>query len=92
MHPNRIKLIWNERNISHIAKHGVSVKEVEEAIRDRDMIVRKHRGRYAIIGSAWGRILFIVLEKVNDEFYVVTARDATDKEKRRYRRMKKVIV
>jgi len=35
-----------------------------------------------LIGSAWGRILFIVLEKVNDEFYVVTARDANRKEKK----------
>jgi len=48
----------------------------------------KHRGRYALIGSAWGRILFIVLEKVNDDFYVITARDATRKEKKRYRMMK----
>jgi len=71
-----------ERNISHIAKHGVSVKEVEEAIRNRDAIVLKHRSRYALVGSAWGRILFIVLEKVNDEFYVITARDANRKEKK----------
>jgi len=84
-----IKLIWTERNISHIAKHGVSVKEVEEAIRDRDAIVLKHRRRYALIGSAWGRILFIVLEKINDEFYVITARDANRKEKKRYKKMKK---
>jgi len=40
-----IKLIWTEKNISHIAKHSVSVKEVEEAIRDRDAIVLKHRSR-----------------------------------------------
>ena len=40
----RIRLIWTEKNISHIAKHEVSVKEVEEAIRDRDAIVLKHRG------------------------------------------------
>ena len=89
MHRRIIRLIWTERNIAHIAKHGISVKEVEEAIKDRDAIILKHRGRYALIGSAWGRILFIVLEKLNDEFYVVTARDATDKEKRRYKRMKK---
>jgi len=81
-----IRLIWTERNISHIAKHGVSVKEVEEAIRDRYAIVLKHKGRYALIGSAWGRILFIVLEKINDEF---TARDANRKEKKRYKKMKK---
>jgi len=84
-----IRLIWTEKNISHIAKHEISVKEVEEAIKDRDAIFLKHRGRYAVIGSAWGRILFIILEKIDDEFYVITARDATDKEKKRYKRMRK---
>jgi len=78
-------LIWTENNISHIAKHGVSIKEVEEAIKDRNAIMLRHRKRYALIGSAWGRILFVILEKVNSEYYVVTARDATEREKRRYK-------
>ena len=80
-----IRLIWTENNISHIAKHGVSIKEVEEAIKDRNAIMLRHRKRYALIGSAWGRILFVILEKVNSEYYVVTARDATEREKRRYK-------
>lgn len=85
----KIRLIWTEGNISHIAKHNVTVGEVEEAIRDRYAIVLKQRSRYAIIGSAWGRILFIVVEKIDDFYYVVTARDASEKEKRRYKRKKK---
>ncbi|RLI78635.1 BrnT family toxin [Archaeoglobales archaeon] len=80
-----MRLIWTENNISHIAKHGVSIKEVEEAVKDRNAIMLRHRKRYALIGSAWGRILFIILEKVNSEYYVVTARDATEREKRRYK-------
>lgn len=58
-----IRLVWAEENISHIAKHGVSVREVEEAVRDRNTIMLKQKKRYALIGSAWGRILFIILEK-----------------------------
>ena len=81
-----IRLIWTEWNIAHIAKHSVSVKEVEEAIQDRYAIVLKHKDRYALIGFAWGRILFIVLEKINDEYFVITAGDVTEKEKRRYKR------
>ncbi|RLI81789.1 BrnT family toxin [Archaeoglobales archaeon] len=80
-----IRLIWTEDNISHIAKHNVSVREVEEAVKDGKALILKRKKRYALIGSAWGRILFIVLEKVNSEYYVVTARDATQKEKRRYK-------
>ncbi len=82
----KIKLIWNEWNIAHIAKHGVGVKEIEEAVRDRKAIMKKVRKRCALIGSAWGRVLFIVLEKRKDGYFVVTARDATSAEKRLYRR------
>ena len=28
----RYSLIWDEQNLNHIAKHGVSKKEVEEAV------------------------------------------------------------
>jgi len=81
-----IKLLWNEWNIAHIAKHGVSVKEVEEAVGDRKAIIKKMRKRHSLIGSAWGRILFIVLEKQRNGYFVITARDATKAEKKLYRK------
>ncbi len=61
------------------------MEEVEETVKDSRKVIWKHRGRYVIIASAYGRILFIVLEKVIGEkstYYVVTARDATKSEKR----------
>jgi len=82
----KYKLIWDEYNISHIAKHGLKVKEVEEAVNDKKRLVRKFRKRYMILGSAWGRIIVVILEKVRDGYYVVTARDVTTSEKRLYKR------
>ena len=83
------RLIWDEWNLNHIAKHGVSRNDVEKAVNDNRAVIWKHRGRYVMIASAYGRILFIVLESVQGEkntYYVVTARDATKSEKRIYRK------
>jgi len=82
-------LLWDEWNLNHIAKHGVSRVEVETALKDEKLVLWKHRGRYVVIASAHGRILLIVLEKIRDFYYVITARDATDVEKKIYRRGKK---
>lgn len=85
-----ITLIWDEWNLNHIAKHGVSRREVEEAIKDNRKRIRKHRRRYVIVASAWGRILSIVLERIQgNEYYVITARDATTSEKKIYRSKRK---
>ena len=84
----KIKLEWDEWNTNHIAKHGVSRKEVEEAIRDPRAKMRKiSKNRYALIGSAWGRILTVFLDFLEGgRYYVVTARDSTAKEKKIYKR------
>ena len=86
----RIKLEWDDWNVNHIAKHGVSRREVEVVIEDPKKIIKKHRKRYAVTGSAFGRILYVILERIEGErYYVVTARDATTAEKRIYKRKKK---
>ena len=85
----RYSLIWDEWNLNHIAKHGVSRKDVEEAINDNRAVIWKHRRRYVMIASAYGRILFIVLESVQGErnaYYVVTAIDTTKPEERIYKK------
>ncbi len=83
---------WDSANINHIARHSVRPEEAEEALLDRKRIgtpayqVENER-RWAILGkSNNGRILFIVFTRRNGLIRVVTARDATSKEKRRYRR------
>ncbi|BAQ61920.1 hypothetical protein GM3708_2326 [Geminocystis sp. NIES-3708] len=83
---------WDQANIEHIARHNIIPEEVEEALSDRQKIgISTYQGeneqRWAAIAkSGNGRILFIVFTRRNGLIRIVTARDTTDKEKRRYRR------
>ena len=86
------ELEWDERNEAHIARHGVTSREVYEAAFDPGAIfrrVRKSRApRYLLLGAtAGGRRLSIVLEKrASGAARIVTARDMDANEKRQYRR------
>ena len=78
------KLIWNEWNVFHIVKHQVTPVEVEEASHSVLGVFKSYKGRWVVIGTTIkGRVIAIVLSsKGNDEYYVVTARDASKKERR----------
>jgi len=83
---------WDEANVDHIARHGVTREEVEEVLLDRRRIgssaynVPGER-RWAIIGSTdAGRILSVVFTRRHRAIRVVTALDANQAERRRYRR------
>lgn len=82
---------WDEGNAEHIAEHGISVEEAEEAILDPLRIAAPaYRGseerRRGLLGAtAAGRLLFLVFTHRNERVRVVTARDASQREKRRYR-------
>lgn len=84
---------WDERNVDHIARHGVRPWEAEAAVADFGRVSLPSRGRTrsgAIGISEDGRVLVVIVERVEREDgpmrRVVTARDATDNEKRSYRR------
>lgn len=83
---------WDDANVDHIAEHGVEPEEAEEAVDDRyddryKVAVPPHSGRDRIIGKTGdGRVLCVVLDRRATGWRVVTARDATDSEKRAYRR------
>ncbi len=84
-------LDWDEANIGHIAAHAIEPEEVEEALRDPNRVpaptyrVATERRR-AVLGSTEdGRLLFVVSTRRGTTIRVVTARDATDGERRRYR-------
>lgn len=83
---------WDSGNIEHIARHNLTPKEVEEALSDRKRIGTnayqvQNEPRVAILGKTIsGRILFVVFTQRNKFIRVITARDASDKEKKRYRR------
>ena len=83
---------WDEHNSAHIEVHGLSPEEVEEALLDPrrlgtpayDVAGEERRG---LIGTTSdGRIIFVVVTRRGGLVRVVTARDADEREKRRYRR------
>jgi hypothetical protein len=86
-----INFDWDEHNTSHIARHDVKPKEVEEALSDPDRCAgsaynQGSEPRWAVLGSTLdGRVLFVVFTFREGQVRVVTARDAHRKERERYR-------
>ena len=86
------EIIWPEDRIEHIAFHRVKPSEVEEVCFGHPLILRaKDKGQnpvYYVLGQTHsGRYLFCVIIYFPDnKGYPVTARDMTQKEKRRYRK------
>ncbi len=82
---------WDEGNEEHIVRHGVEAFEVEEALLDPGRFgVRAYdvpgESRRAMVGAAdAGRILFVVYTMRGGKIRPITARDADDNDKRRYR-------
>ena len=82
---------WDQSNTDHIGLYGVAIDEAEEALLDRHRIFdqAQHTGepRWVVIGATeGGRVLFVVFTRRGPLIRVVTARDATSRERRRYRR------
>ena len=88
------EFIWPEDRIEHIARHGVTPEEFEEACFSSPLAFRtKSEGEnpvYAVMGqTSAGRYLFCILIHFPDgNAYPVTARSMTEKEKRRFRQWK----
>ena len=70
----------------HIARHHVSVTELEEVVAATPFVTRTRQGRYRLIGqTAAGRYLSIIVAPRGQGIYgLVTARDADDSERRLY--------
>ena len=82
-----ILIEWDRKSLDHIYRHGVSDKEVENAVKRRILIrntSRKGEKLKEVIGESYGRILFVVLKLYGNRYRVITARDATGAEKRLY--------
>lgn len=83
---------WDDGNLDHITRHGVSAEEAEEALLDprrRGMTVYSapDEQRQGAIGATEDRrILAIVFTIRSGKARVITARDATPTERRRYGR------
>lgn len=84
------ELVWDEFNIAHIARHGVTQNEVEEACHGDYVYWGTKKYRTMIVGKTEAdRAISIVLsDKGEGNFYPVTARAASRKERRRYAELK----
>ncbi len=78
------KLLWDKWNLEHIKKHGVTKEEVEGAGKAIIFSVQAYNNRVRIVGRAGKRILSVILNPQDKAhvYYVVTARDASKKERR----------
>lgn len=75
-------LIWDEWNKKHIAKHRITIKEIEEVCHGSHQVKESYRKRILIVGKTKNsRLLAIVLSPENKNlepygkgiYYVVTA-------------------
>ncbi|MDP3296249.1 MAG: BrnT family toxin [Thermodesulfovibrionia bacterium] len=83
------QILWDEESVYHIAKHGISPREVEEAIFEGSPLVLKGRdGKYIVLSrSLSGRYLIIIAAfKLKGRVKVITARDMDEKERKYYQR------
>jgi hypothetical protein len=88
------EFVWSQDRVDHIQRHGVLSEEVEQACFGQAFVQRaKSEGSssvYYVPGQTdSGRYLFcVVIQFPDDKGYPVTARQMTDKEKRRYHQWK----
>lgn len=87
------RLIWDEGNIAHIARHDVTLQEVEEVCHNDPVFISGHSGRLMAIGTSHsGRAISVILDPKDEEgvWFIVTARSADRKERTLYTSMKGV--
>jgi len=79
-------LLWDVWNKEHITKHGITVKEAEETYRVCEFLITAKYGRTQVLTRLQrGRLITIFLSyKKQKRPYVVSARDASQKERRWY--------
>ena len=80
---------WDNDNIEHIARHGVSPDEVESVAFDDEPWVKKGREgtRYLLGYTVAGRYLFVVYAlKGKGKARAITAMDMDDKTRKLYKR------
>ena len=93
MNIERVDIKWTTSSINHIARHGVDPFEVEECIYEDSprvfKTVRRGELRYIVYcRCVSGRYLTVVITPPKNGFIrVITARDMTERERSKYRRL-----
>ena len=85
------RLIWDPGNVHHIARHEVLPAEVEEVCGGNVIAEQGYADRLRLVGPTLaGRMLAVVLapEPQGGDYYVITARPASRKERRMYQERK----
>jgi hypothetical protein len=86
---------WDDANVEHVRHHGVEPPKAEEGLGDprrirADAYRQGGELRQAFLGATTrGRVLMVVVTRRAGRIRVVTAHDATDRQRRRYRRRRR---
>ena len=76
------RLIWDEWNVAHIARHSVTPEEVEQVCHTDPVTQKGKKGRLLVFGPTKNaRMLTVILnsEKGKGVYYPVTAYKASNK-------------
>lgn len=86
--PRIARLIWDDWNRAHIARHGVTPAEAEDVAVGDALIKETYKQRLRLVGpTTTGRMVAVIIGPVPHEpavYYVFTARAASRKERRQY--------
>jgi uncharacterized protein len=84
---------WNEWNVEHIGRHGVTPEEAEAVVRGAcpPYPLRREDDKWLVWGPGQGgRLMQVVfVPEQDDALYIIHARPLTEAEKRRYRRRRR---
>lgn len=76
-------LIWDDWNTEHIKKHGVLISEVEEAGQNIIYHRKSKRNRFLAVGRSGNRMVSLIIRRLEStKYFLVTARDASKKERK----------
>ncbi|HET7034369.1 MAG TPA: BrnT family toxin [Thermomicrobiaceae bacterium] len=82
------RLVWDDWNRDHIAKHEVTPREAEEVVAGDAMFQASYKQRFVVTGPTLAaRMLTVIIGPVPREtgsFYVFSARPASRQERRAY--------
>lgn len=82
---------WDDTNINHIALHDVEADEAEAVLDNNPLILRTSDNKYLAYGQTdEGRFLLVVfVRKPGQIVRVITARDMSNEEKKKYHRRRR---
>lgn len=83
----RIKIktiVWDDWNREHIKKHKVSVNEVEKAGKRVIYHRETEKNRFLVVTRSGKRIITLIVRRLEStKYFLVTARDASKKERKK---------